>query len=86
MLVLFCLNPNKDPLTLLMKLLLYKLINPNDLPPTVFVFMLLLVEVDVEGFETVLVEVAVAEVPLTVVPDVADEVVELKKNEVSFNF
>jgi hypothetical protein len=85
-LVLFCLNPNKDPLTLLMKLLLYKLINPNDLPPTVFVFMLLLVEVDVEGFETVLVEVAVAEVPLTVVPDVADEVVELKKNEVSFNF
>jgi hypothetical protein len=65
---------------------LYKLINPNDLPPTVFVFMLLLVEVDVEGLETVLVEVAVAEVPLTVVPDVADEVVELKKNEVSFNF
>ncbi len=42
--------------------------------------MLLLVEVDVEGLETVLVEVAVAEVPLTVVPDVADEVVELKKN------
>ena len=86
MLVLFCLNPNKFLLTLLMKLLLYKLINPNDLPPTVFVFMLLLVEVDVEGFETVLVEVAVAEVPLTVVPDVADEVVELKKNEDSFNF
>jgi hypothetical protein len=48
--------------------------------------MLLLVEVDVEGLETVLVEVAVAEVPLTVVPDVADEVVELKKMKIHISF